>query len=86
MPDCATIHPLDYSTRIERWFSGWLQSGRFIPTDLSVFLISPYAWQELQYVFAIYFAALGIAYFLKGRGLSPIACYGAGLLLGYVDV
>ena len=83
MPDCATVHPLDYGTRIGRWFSDWLQSGRFIPTDLSVFLLSPYVWQELQYALAIYFAALGIAYFLRGRGLSPIACYGAGLLLGF---
>ena len=83
MPDCATVHPLDYGTRIGRWFSDWLQSGRFIPTDLSVFLLSPYVWQELQYALAIYVAALGIAYFLRGRGLSPIACYGAGLLLGF---
>ena len=83
MPDCATVHPLDYGTRVQRWISGWLQSGRFMPSDISVFLISPYVWQELQYAFAIYFAALGIAYFLRGRGLSPVACYGAGLLLGF---
>ena len=83
MPDCATVHPLDYGIRIQRWLSGWLQTGRFMPSDISVFLISPYVWQELQYALAIYFAALGIAYFLMGRGLSPIACYGAGLLLGF---
>ena len=69
MPDCATVHPLDYGTRVSRWIAGWLHSGRFLPTDLSTFLMSPYVWQELQYALAIYFAALGMAYFLRGRGL-----------------
>ena len=41
MPDSPTVHPLNYGNRIGRWFSGWLQNGRFIPNDLSVFLISP---------------------------------------------
>ena len=83
MPDCATVHPLDYGTRVSNWFAGWLQNGSFLPSDLSVFLLSPYVWQELQYALAIYFAALGMAYFLRGRGLPPVACYGAGLLLGF---
>ena len=83
MPDCATVHPLDYGTRVGNWFSGWLQNGSFLPSDLSVFLLSPYVWQELQYALAIYFAALGMAYFLRGRGLPSVACYGAGLLLGF---
>ena len=47
MPDCPTVHPLDYGTRIDRWFSGWLQNGRFIPNDLSVFLISPYCMETV---------------------------------------
>ena len=83
MPDCPTVHPLNYGTRIGRWFAGWLQNGRFIPNDLSVFLVSPYVWQELQYVFGVYFAALGMAYFLRGRGLPPVACYGAGMFLAF---
>ena len=83
MPDSPMAYPLDYGTRISRWLSGWLQSGRFVPTDISVFLISPYVWQELQYVVGVFFAALGLVYFLKGRGLPPIACYGAGLFLGF---
>ena len=83
MPDCATVHPLDYGTRVSRWFAGWLHSGRFLPTDLSTFLMSPYVWQELQYALAIYFAALGMAYFLRGRGCTRLASYGAGLLLGF---
>ena len=83
MPDSPTACPLDYGTRVSRWLSGWLQNGRFIPTDVSVFLISPYVWHELQYVSGIFFAALGMAYFLRGRGLPPVACYGAGLLLAF---
>lgn len=83
MPDSPMAYPLDYGIRISRWFLGWLQNGRFVPTDVSVFLISPYLWQELQYVVGAFFAALGLAYFLRGRGLPPMACYGAGLFLGF---
>lgn len=83
MPDCATVHLLDYGARVSRWFAGWLHNGRFLPTDLSAFLLSPYVWQELQYALGVYFAALGMAYFLRGRGLPRLACYGAGLLLGF---
>ena len=83
MPDCPTVHPLDYGTRVSRWIAGWLHSGRFVPTDVATFLISPYVWQELQYAVGAYFAALGLAYFLRGRGLARLACYGAGLLLGF---
>ena len=83
MPDSPAAYPLDYITRVGRWFAGWLQTGRFIPGDISVFVLSPYVWQELQYVIGVYFAALALAFFLRGRGLQPIACYGAGLFLAF---
>ena len=80
MPDAATVFS---SSRAADWLLGWSETGKFVPGDLIVFLGSPYFWVELQYAIAAYFAALGMAYFLSGRGLSPLASYGAGLLLAF---
>ncbi len=83
MPDCPVTHPLDFSSWLTRWARHWLESGKFVPGDLTAFLGSPYFWQELQYALAAYFAALGLVYFLRGRGLSRLAAYGGGLLLAF---
>lgn len=80
MPDCPTSFPPDYA---EDWIRGWKQSGKFVPGDAIAFLGSPYFWVELKYVLATYCAALGTFYFLRGRGLSRVASYGAGLLLAF---
>lgn len=83
MPDCPVTHPLDFATWLARWARRWLETGKFVPGDLAGLLGSPYFWQELQYALAAYFAALGLAYFLRGRGLSRLAAYGGGLLLAF---
>ena len=80
MPDCPTSYPADW---FRRWVVGWLDNGKFAPLDLKNFLGTPFFWQELQYAIALYCAGLGLAYFLRGRGLSRIAAYGAGLLLAF---
>lgn len=82
MPDCNTNFR-DWSSSVEGFFRNWLTTGKFVPDDLKVFLASPWVWVELQYVLAAYLAALGMAYFLKGKGLSDIASYGAGLFLAF---
>lgn len=85
MPDDSINRPLSYGDVLSDWLRGFLTHGKFHPGDLlwSGLLISPYFCQELKYAASLYFAALGIAYFLRGRGLSPVASYGAGLLLGF---
>ena len=55
-----------------------------MPSDLRFLLGGPYVWQELQYALAMYLAALGVVYYLKGRGLGPLACYGAGAAYGFM--
>ena len=80
MPDCPVTYPANF---IARWCDGWLQDGKFSPFDLRRFLGTPYFWQELQYALAAYFSGLGLAYFLRGRGLSRLASYGGGLLLAF---
>ena len=82
MPDCNTNFR-DWSSSVEGFFRSWITTGKFVPDDLKVFVASPWVWVELQYVLAAYLAALGMAYFLKGKGLSEIACYGAGLFLAF---
>ena len=81
MPDARTDWPA--SGYVGEWFRGWLANGKFVPGDVINFLGSPYFWQELKYVLAVYCSALGLAYFCRGRGLSRVASYGAGLLLGF---
>ncbi len=81
MPDCPIWHPLAFTENVAKFWRGWIETGRFVPGDLIHFIATPYVWQEAQYALAGYFAALGLAYFLKGRGLSRLAAYGGGLLL-----
>ena len=80
MPDCATVYGPGYAAGTLR---GMFVSGRFNPVEFYRFLGSPYFWQELQYALGLYCAALAMAYFCRGRGLSRLAAYGAGLLLAF---
>ena len=80
MPDTWTTYP---KTQLVDQLRNFWVSGRFIPDDLKVFLGGPWVWQELQCAFAIYFAALGVVYYCRGRGLSRPASYGAALLLAF---
>ena len=80
MPDCAT----SYSTYWFRdWLRNWLENGKFAPAEAINWIGSPYLWTEFQYAFAAFMAALGMVYFLRGRGLPRVAAYGAGLLLAF---
>ena len=80
MPDCPTSYPVHW---FRAWLVGWLENGKFAPAEAINWIGSPYIWTEFQYAFAAYMAALGLAYFLRGRGLPRVAAYGAGLLLAF---
>lgn len=80
MPDCATSFPYD---NISDFIAAWRESGKFIPADILMFIGSPYLWIEFQYAIAGYCAALGMAYYCRGRGLGQFSAYGAGLLLAF---
>ena len=80
MPDCPVSYP---SRWFLEWLRGWLENGKFAPAEAINFIGSPYVWTEFQYAFAAYMSALGMAYFLRGRGLPRVAAYGAGLLLAF---
>lgn len=82
-PDNPTSYPLDHAAK---WLAALLAGGDFVPGDLRNLIGSPYFWQELQYAVPCFIAALGMAFYLRGRGLSLLASYGAGAaygLMGY---
>lgn len=81
MPDARMTFPAE--GYIAGFLRDWVRTGKFVPWDLTVFLGSPYLWQELQYALAVFFSGLALAYYLRGRGLSRLASYGAGLFLGF---
>ena len=80
MPDCPTSYPTHW---FRAWLAGWLENGKFAPAEVINWIGSPYIWTEFQYVFAAFMSALGLAYFLRGRGLCAFSSYGAGLLLAF---
>lgn len=78
-PDCATVHPVnDASAWLARVWAGC----DFVPSDLMHVAGGMYFWQELQFALAAWLAALGVAYYLRGRGLSLVAAYGGGGAFG----
>ena len=80
MPDCPTSYPTHW---FRDWLRGWLENGKFVPATVINWIGSPYLWTEFQYAFAAFMSALGMVYFLRGRGLPRVAAYGAGLLLAF---
>lgn len=80
MPDSPIAYPPSW---FADFWANWTAEGRFTPLDLTVFLGSPYFWQELKYVLGTFFAGLAIVYYLRGRGVSRLGSYSAGLLLPF---
>ena len=81
-PDQGIAYPADF---LRQLWSDICGGGRAcVPSDLRFLLGGPYAWQELQYALAMYLAALGVVYYLRGRGLGPLASYGAGAAYGFM--
>ena len=80
-PDQMVVYRDSFLSDLWRGICG---GDAFVPFDLRFLFGGPYVWQELQYAFAMYMAALGVVYYLKGRGLPPLACYGAGAAYGFM--
>lgn len=78
-PDCHTTFPIDDAAQ---WCKMLIAGRDFIPSDLMHFIGSMYFWFELQFALAAYLAALGVAFYLRGRGLSRVACYSGGAAFG----
>ena len=82
-PDNAIFYPIDEAAR---WFRELVAGHDFVPSDLMHVIGGMYFWQELQYALAGYLAALGLAFYLRGRKLSHFAATAGGAaygLMGY---
>ena len=82
-PDNPIFYPIDEAAR---WFRGVVGGNDFVPSDLMHVIGGMYFWQELQYALAGYLAALGLAFYLRGRKLSHFAAAAGGAaygLMGY---
>ena len=83
-PDAGTTFPLDQVANNWRNLLGG--SSILLPGEFVEFVVSPWALQEFRYALAVWFGALGLAYYLRGRGLDWLPSYGAGAaygLMGY---
>lgn len=78
-PDCHTVFPVDDAAR---WLRGVWSGKDVIPSDLMHVVGGMYVWMELQFALAAWLAALGVAFYLRGRRLSLVASYGGGAAFG----
>ena len=81
MPDCPISHPEGWWANVSAFLREWVRTGLFSPDDLKAFAGAPYFLQELQYAVPAFLAGLAVAYYCRGRGLSRLASYSAGIFL-----
>ena len=84
-PDNDIFFPHSYGDTFVSWWNMFATTGKAHPFDVlwSGFIGSPLTCCQLRYVVSSYCGALAMAWFLHGRGLSPISSYGAGLLFAF---
>ena len=84
-PDNDIFFPHSYGDTFVSWWNMFATTGKAHPFDVlwSGFIGSPLTCCQLRYVGSSYCGALAMAWFLHGRGLSPISSYGAGLLFAF---
>lgn len=78
-PDCPTAFAVDDAAR---WLRDVWAGKNVVPSDLMHVVGGMYAWMELQFALAAWLAALGVAFYLRGRRLSLVASYGGGAAFG----
>lgn len=78
-PDSPTV-PSPYA--IPDFWRGWLANGRFCPHNLLMYIGPCRSHAPFFYSMCGYLSGLALMYYLRGRGLSRLASYGAGLFLG----
>jgi len=84
MPDDSVWHPIAYAEQFAGFVRRIVAGEAFSP--IMVFwngALPQYGIQEFKYVVGLFLSGLALAYFLRELGLSRLASYGAGLLLGF---
>lgn len=84
-PDDGVLFSRSYRDTLLNWWNMFAGSGKAHPLDLlwSGLVVSPLFCSELKYVVPVFLSSIALMWFLRGRGLSRAASYGAGLFLGF---
>lgn len=84
-PDDAIFFPYDYEDTLLNWRNMFFTAGKAHPLDFlwSGLIISPVSCSQLKYVVPAFLSAVALAWFLRGKGLSRLASYAAGLFLAF---
>lgn len=84
-PDNDIFFSYSYGDTILNWWNMFATTGKAHPFDVlwSGLLGSPLTCCQLRYVVSSYFAAIAFAWFLRGRGLSWLSSYGAGVFFAF---
>lgn len=84
-PDDAIFFPYDYEDVLLNWRNMFFTTGKAHPLDLlwSGLIISPVSCSQFKYIVPAFLSAVALSWFLRGKGLSRLASYSAGLFLAF---
>lgn len=84
-PDDSIFFPYDYEDVLLNWRNMFFTTGKAHPLDLlwSGLIVSPVSCSQFKYVVPAFLSAVALAWFLRGKGLSRLASYAAGLFLAF---
>ena len=84
-PDDGIFFSYSYDDTVRNWWNMFSTTGKAHPLDLlwSGLVSSPLACSQLKYIVPVFLAGVALAWFLRGRGLSRLSSYGAGVLFSF---
>ena len=84
-PDDSIFFPYDYEDTLLNWRNMFFTTGKAHPLDLlwSGLIISPVSCSQFKYIVPAFLSAVALSWFLRGKGLSRLASYSAGLFLAF---
>ena len=84
-PDDSIFFPYDYEDTLLNWRNMFFTTGKAHPLDLlwSGLIVSPVSCSQFKYIVPAFLSALALSWFLRGKGLTHLASYSAGLFLAF---
>lgn len=76
-------HSYSGSYALEQWWDVLGGKGAIFPDRIHQFLVSPFAWQEMEYALPCFLAALAIAFYLRTQGMRRFSAYAGGAFFAF---